>query len=265
MSTITSIQAQKRKGRYNIFIDGQYRFPVSEEVLINFQLHKGQEITKEEIEGITNAEKVSKAYNQALNYLSYQLRTEKEIIDYLYKKDFSDYEIEPTLKKLREQKLINDLEYAKSYTRTMAKTSEKGPKVIQQQLRKKGILENDIDTALLQFTLENQLENVIHLINKLAQKYRNEAFKNKIQKIKKSLLVKGFSTDVINDALTRVNLEKDNSNEQIQLQKNGEKLFNRYRKYSSLERNQKVKAALYRKGFNIDDINHFIDEHQNLE
>ena len=41
MATITKISAQKRPGRYNIFLDEQYAFPVSEEVLIKYGLRKG--------------------------------------------------------------------------------------------------------------------------------------------------------------------------------------------------------------------------------
>lgn len=260
MEKITAIQAQKRKGRYNIFIDGQYRFPVSEEVLIKYQLHKGQEITKQEIEAITNAEQIAKAYNKALDFLSYQLRTEKEIIDYLVKHDFTEFEIEPTLKKLREQNLINDLEYAKSYTRTMARTSDKGPRVIRQNLRKKGVLENEIDEALTEYSTQMQLETLAHLIPKLLHKYQREAFKNQIQKAKKALLTKGFNSDLINEAFTMQNFEKDEKQEQAQLQKIGAKYWKKYAKLPNAQRNQKVKMALYRKGFNLDDINRFIDE-----
>ena len=178
---ITAIQAQKRKGRYNIFIDGRYRFPVSEEVLIQFRLHKDQEITNDQIQAITDADSISKAYNKALDYLSYQLRTEKEIIQYLQQHEFTDFQIEPVLQRLRAQGYINDLEYAKSYVRTIAKTSDKGSKVITQNLRKKGILENDIETALDEFPFEDQLQNSIKIAQKLARKYHREAFKIQIQ------------------------------------------------------------------------------------
>lgn len=45
MPKITAITTQKRRGRYNIFIDGHYAFPVSEQSLIQFRLSKGQELT----------------------------------------------------------------------------------------------------------------------------------------------------------------------------------------------------------------------------
>lgn len=261
---ITAIQAQKRKGRYNIFIDGQYRFPVSEEVLIQFQLHKGQEITDEQISQISDADLISKAYNKALDYLSYQLRTEKEIIEYLQKHEFQDSQIELVLKRLREQNYLNDLEYARSYVRTMAHTSDKGPKVITQNLRKKGVLENDIETALTEFSPEEQLENAVKISQKLIRKYQRDAFKTQIQKVKKGLFTKGFSTDIANEAIDQLDLTKNEDNERQQLELLGNKLIRRYQKLPLAQRNQKVKMALYRKGFSMDDINHFID-YQDIE
>lgn len=38
-NTITKIEAQKRKGRFNVYVDGQYAFPISEEVLIKYRDH----------------------------------------------------------------------------------------------------------------------------------------------------------------------------------------------------------------------------------
>ena len=49
---ITSITAQKRPGRFNVFLDGNYAFSVSEEVLVKFQLSKGKELDSADLEEI---------------------------------------------------------------------------------------------------------------------------------------------------------------------------------------------------------------------
>ena len=41
---ITAIVAQKRPGRFNVFLNGQYAFPVAESVLIKYRLYKGMEV-----------------------------------------------------------------------------------------------------------------------------------------------------------------------------------------------------------------------------
>ncbi|MDY3702578.1 MAG: recombination regulator RecX, partial [Limosilactobacillus coleohominis] len=50
---ITKIEAQKRKGRYNVYLDGKFAFPVAESVLIKFRLMKGVELDADQIAAIT--------------------------------------------------------------------------------------------------------------------------------------------------------------------------------------------------------------------
>ena len=152
MAKISKIEAQKRKGRYNIYLDGKYAFPVAESVLIQFRLMKGTELDEKQIAAIATADQQAKAYSRMLDYLSYQMRTESDIIKKLKEIDTPEEFVEPILKKLRGQQLIDDHAYAASYVRTMINTDLKGPGVIRQHLRQKGIGENDIDDALTQFT-----------------------------------------------------------------------------------------------------------------
>ena len=61
MTIITKVTSQKRKGRYNIFVDNEYAFSVSEKILTQFRLLKGTELTSEKIAQIKEAEADSKA------------------------------------------------------------------------------------------------------------------------------------------------------------------------------------------------------------
>ena len=53
--------------------------------MIKYRLAKGLELDEEMIEHLQQADLLSKAYNKALDHLSYQLRTKKEIKIYLTK------------------------------------------------------------------------------------------------------------------------------------------------------------------------------------
>ena len=136
MAKISKIEAQKRKGRYNIYLDGKYAFPVAESVLIQFRLMKGTELDEKQITAIATADQQAKAYSRMLDYLSYQMRTESDIVKKLKEIDTPEEFVEPILKKLRGQQLIDDHAYAASYVRTMINTDLKGPGVIRQQDRK---------------------------------------------------------------------------------------------------------------------------------
>ena len=77
MPKITKITAQKKSGRYNIFIDEQFAFGVTESVLIKYRLAKDLEIDSQLQRDIQKDDDNAKAYQLALNYLSHQLRTVK--------------------------------------------------------------------------------------------------------------------------------------------------------------------------------------------
>lgn len=81
---LSKIERQKKNSqRYSLFIEGQFAFGVAEAILIQFALHKGMTLTNHELAQIQQAEFDYSFYQKALNYLSYGLRSEKEMRDYL--------------------------------------------------------------------------------------------------------------------------------------------------------------------------------------
>lgn len=257
---ITSIKSQKRKGRYNIYIDGEYAFPVAESVLVKYMLTKGMTVSKELQKKLETEDNFSKSYTRALNYLSYSLRTEKQVRDDLIDKDFGLF-VDEVIFKLKDQNLINDLEYAKSYIRTSARINQKGPRVIANELRTKGITELKIEDAMTEYSYNLQLENARKLIEKQMRKPNKSSEREKMNKISAFLYGKGYSSDVINEAMEIVEPEIDEDAEYEALVKQANKAWRRYqRKSSGYELIQKLKAYLYSKGYPSDLINRYIDQ-----
>ncbi|AJA79819.1 regulatory protein recX [Levilactobacillus brevis] len=258
MAVITMIEAQKRSGRYNVYLDGAYAFPVSESVLVDFRLAKGMEVDKALTAQLIDADNVAKAYNRALDYLSQQLRTEKEVRDKLADLEIPTETIAATLQRLRSLALVDDAHYAASYVRTMMHTGDKGPRVIRQNLRHKGVLEQPIDEALTLYTTEEQLTVGTAVAAKLAKRYQRQPFGTQQQKIRQGLLTRGFDNDLATKMLATLDLTPDEDEQWALLVKQGEKLWHRYRTLSMRERQYKTKQALYRKGFNLDDISRWL-------
>ncbi len=262
LPTITKITTQKRKGRYNIFLDDEYAFPVSESVLIDFRLAKGMEIPAELRAEIDTAEAHAQAYTLALNYLSYQLRTEMEMRIYLKQHDIPLAVRQQIIARLYDLNLLDDDSYAASYVRTMMRTSDKGPQVIRTKLREKGLKPEQITNALDQFTAPDLLANGQKLAEKLAHRYRQQSFQNQQQKIRLGLRQKGFDGDTTNQIMSRLELVKDDDAEWAALVEQGEKAWRKTARYSGYERKQKAKQQLYRKGFALDQIERFLTEKQ---
>ena len=160
MAKISKIAAQKRRGRYNVYVDGKYAVPVAESVLVKFRLMKGMEVDKDLIKRVTTADQQAQAYAKILDYLSYQMRSESEVVKKLHDLETPPEFVDPIMAKLRERRLVDDHQYALSYVQTMMTTSLKGPGVIRQHLRMKKVGENDIDAALANFTNAQQVEKI---------------------------------------------------------------------------------------------------------
>ena len=145
---ITKIEAQKKKGRYNIYLNDAFAFGVDEATVVKYALFKGTELTKVQIKEIQQDDCIQQAYQKALHFLNFKLRSTKEVYEKLEKLEFDDDIINEVLGKLHEQNFINDTFYAESYLNQAKFVTFKGPKSIVFDLQKKGISDKVIQTVL---------------------------------------------------------------------------------------------------------------------
>ncbi|MFC0521996.1 recombination regulator RecX [Pontibacillus salicampi] len=267
MAKLTRITTQKRnKNRYNVFLDrgdGEaYAFSVDEELLIQYMLHKGMELDEETIKTLVEKDDFHKAYSLAVNYLSYRMRSDKEMRTYLSDKEVDEEKIEYVVGRLKEEGYLNDEEFAKALVRTRVLTSSKGPMLVKKELYEKGITENGILDALEHYTFEDQIEKTTKFVQKRLKQDGKKSFKEQIQKMKQTLMQKGYTNDAIQEAISSIADEKDEDAEWEAVVVQGEKALRKYAsKAEGYELRHKVKGALYRKGFPFEYIDRFIEEY----
>ncbi|CAG9622996.1 recombination regulator RecX [Sutcliffiella rhizosphaerae] len=262
MSKITKITVQqKNKARFNIFLDEEYAFAVYESTLLKYQLAKGKELDELDIEEILFSDQVNKAYNAAVHYLSFRMRTEKEVVDYLKEKEYEGFVIKEIIVQLKEQSYLNDKEFAIAYVRTQVNTTLKGRGIIEQELLDKGV-DKECATEVLEveYALEKEVEHAVKLVIKYAPKYSRDSFKIMIQKVESALLRKGYSYSIIKLAIEEAELEQDTSEEWEAIGKQAEKFHRKYKSLETYEYMMKMKGALYRKGFTIELIDKWLEE-----
>lgn len=269
MAYITKITTQqKNKERYNVFMDygkgEEYAFSVDQDVLVKFNLKKGLELDELDLTEIQFDDEIKKAYNQALTFLSYRMRSKQEIVSYLKSKEVDDQIIPDIIHKLKSFNYVNDVEFAEAYVKTQVNTSTKGPGLIKQELIEKGVTGQIIESSLELFSKEAQIETALKLSTKIQKKANKVSKIQQKQKTEELLTRKGFSWDIIqivNEevAMDDEDTEKDEEWEAIQYQ--GRKAHSRYmRQYEGWEYEQKMKQALYRKGFSLDLISRFVEK-----
>ncbi|MEF2096891.1 recombination regulator RecX [Bacillus sp. CFBP9009] len=259
MPNITKITTQKkRKDRYNIFVDEKYAFSVDEEVLLKFHLKKGMELDDLLLAEIQFHDEIQKAFTDALNYLSYRMRSESEIRLYLKKKETEEPIIKEAIHKLYSFNYLDDLEFAKAYVRTHVNGGNKGPTTLKLELKEKGVQEKLVVEALKEYPYDIQIEHARKLAGKAVKKEKNISERALRLKVEQTLLRKGFPRDVIYEALEDVTVEKDEDEQWDSLCHHAEKMQRRYKNHEGFEYEQKMKQALYRKGFPIELIERYL-------
>lgn len=253
--TITKIEAQKRKGRFNVYVDGQYAFPISEEVFIKYRVFKGMEVDDQLIETLKNADNISKIHSRALNYLAHNLRTEYEVREKLADITEDSEAIDKVIDILSDQTLIDDQRYADSYVRTVVRERKNGPDWIRRHLKDKHVPANDVETALDHYYPESDAVEIgVEVAEKQLTRYKRDSAKMAVNKTKELLMRRGFPYGDIEEIMNQTDTSEMNRQDHEVIDQVAEKYWRQYRRLQPYERNQKVKQALYRKGFLMDDI-----------
>ncbi|MGO4889821.1 recombination regulator RecX [Anaerobacillus sp. MEB173] len=264
MILVTRITTQKRnQERFNVYIDRgngeEYGFSVDQDVLISCQLKKGSNVDEAQLKVILYQDEIKKGFNAALNYLSYRMRTVKEIHSYLHKKEYSEAAINEVIKKLYEYKYVDDLEFAKAFVRTRKNTTVKGPEKIKQELKEKGVNQTHLEASLEQYSFEEQVQAAVTFLEKKTKMSRNQSINSLKQKLTRTLYGKGFSLEVIEKAFGYVDMSVDQETEWEVLVKEAEKAMRKYhQKYQGWELERRIRQYLYGKGYSFELIDKYI-------
>nr|WP_211117191.1 recombination regulator RecX [Sporosarcina ureilytica] len=262
MPVITKITQQKRDSeRYNIFLDEEYAFSVHESVLVKFGLTKGMTLEDWSVDDMVYEDEIQKAFNRALHYLGFRMRSEHEVKQKLVELKYGEAVIMEAIVKLRNLGFLNDKTFSKALLETQKNTSGQGPRAIQQRLQQKGIDKDLQEKVLNEYSESEQLEVARKMAEKEARRNRTESPQQKERRIQNSLLRKGYSYDIIKDALSSIEFEIDEEEWDEVTTSIGEKAWRRYSsRYSGNELHQRVKRSMYQKGIPFDKIDMFIEQ-----
>lgn len=271
VAIITKISVQKRnKSRYNLFLDRgkgeEYACSIDEDLLIKHRLKKGLEIVEEDLINLIDEDEQKKTYYLAIHFLSYRMRSISEMRAYLIRKEREERHIEAVIQQLIDEKLLNDQAFAEAYIQTKKKTVMKGPQRLKQELMEKGIKSSIIEETIEQFSISEQVDQLSKWLER--QKGRNHKRSNKafLDKLVIQLQRKGFSLEIIKEALNDVQLTKEKDDEWEAICYQGEKILTKYaKKYDGWELWQRVKQSLYQKGFSLELIEQFLSHAKSTE
>ena len=136
-------------------------------------------------------------------YLTVRNRSEKEIRDYLIKKQAEPQVITAIINLLYEQKFLNDELFARSWVRSRARFRPRGKRVLAMELTQKGIDRELIEKILNEENEEipDELTQAKNLINKRIEKLRGAPRQEIYNKVGAFLARRGYNWDMIKKAI----------------------------------------------------------------
>lgn len=196
---ITSIEKQKKEGRFNIFLDGEFAFGLYKETIYEFGLRVNDELDSKKAEEIRTRDEIGFAKRVAYRFLNYKQRSEKEVRKKLKEKKISDKTIELVISSLKDLNYLNDENYAKLYLQSKILRKPEGKRVLKMKLAEKGIPKDVADKIITeQYTPETETQKAAELLKKYEKKVRGKTEQEKRQKCYRYLISKGFDFDTVN-------------------------------------------------------------------
>lgn len=161
--------------------------------------------------------KNSKILERIYRLISLRQRSEKEIRDYFKIKNlkakikdkelYSELVVETTIQKLKELRLVDDEQFARSWVESRSR--KKGMRVIRQELFQKGISREIIEKVYSeQGTVDSELETAEKLLEKKLRIWKDLEPQKFKQKAYDFLMRRGFEYEVVKDVVEKL-IKKD--------------------------------------------------------
>ena len=200
MKKITAIVVQKKNpNRVNIYLDGEFAFGVAR--ITAAWLKNGDELSDEKIAKLMKEDEREWAYQQAMLFLSYRARSEKEIRQNLRKHEISEETIEETLQRLRGANLANDHEFAQAWVENRNTFRPRSKRALTVELRQKGLDDEAIQASLSTIDEEALAYTAAQ---KRAARFKNLEWVEFRKKLSEFLARRGFSYSVAASVVSKI-------------------------------------------------------------
>ena len=169
------------------------------DAIVKFGICSNSEIDSKTFEKAKEESDYIICLNTATNYLGANLKTKKQLKDYLTKKQFDKKIITKVLEKLTEYGVVNDKTFATAFIKSNENKFSK--RVMQQKLMTKGVKKEEFEETIAEC-------NDRELCVKFAVKFmKNKTLDDKTkEKLLRHLQYKGFNFDDINFALNKLKI-----------------------------------------------------------
>jgi len=189
---ITALTFQKHnKDRANVYIDGKFAFGIA--AILAVKLKVGQELSDDDVARLQGRDAGERAYERALNYLTYRPRSEVEIRRNLREK-YAREVIDSVIERLVGVGLVDDGEFARYWVNNRLQFRPRGLQALRYELRQKGVADSVIDEAVADV---DELQAARQLAETALSRFRHLPPADFRRKLSGYLTRRGFSYQVV--------------------------------------------------------------------
>ena len=199
MEVITSIK--KERSRYRVTVNESEDILVPLSLMRERPLKEGQPFDLKEYDNWLMVRQYRFALDRAVGYFATRARSKREIEQKLQQAGYRPCTVEMVIYKLERENLLDDADFARQWVESR-QTHKLGRSRIAQELRRKGVSQEEAEEALAVIDDEDQLAGAIALAEKAAARIKpGEDMRKATNRIAGMLARRGYSWDIAKEAL----------------------------------------------------------------
>lgn len=201
---ITDLSPQKNNPkRFNLFLDGKFALGLDAQTVVEQKLKIGKILTDDEWNKLKEKIEELTIFDQALNFLSYRPRSEKEVRDHFKKKKIVGAHVDRAIIKLKKLNFLDDEKFCLWWIEQRNNFRPKGKRALEIELLQKGI-ERKIVKRVLEEKNNTQTEKDTCLVlgrKWLTKKQVNLDLPEQKERLFRYLASRGFDFDEVAQAI----------------------------------------------------------------
>ena len=139
MPLITALEKQKRRPRFDLYLEGAFAFTLRPELILASGLSVGTELSHERQRWLYDEEQRLGAIEAALRLLAMSPRSEKELRDRLKRRGFKRPAVDAAVTRVAEMGYVNDAAYARFFVEARQASTPRSRRALTFELSRKGV------------------------------------------------------------------------------------------------------------------------------
>ena len=148
-ATVHSVSPVARDGQeFTVAFDSGTSLTLTATVIVEFGIRPGKTFQAGDLDALRHADVRQRATEAAVRYLGMRPRSTHEIRDYLHRKGYSPETVDHAVGRLTERGYLDDSAFASWWAENRSQFRPRGPHLLRQELRQKGLASETIDETL---------------------------------------------------------------------------------------------------------------------